>query len=260
MVCRRLKSLAITGVATHAGTVLGPLLAELIGHQHITPNRGGYCGDELRVAYYEDHETDMKVRREVPLYAERLGNYLYKELGYRGVFGFDFVADDDTKEVFLMEVNPRFAGTNNISELVYEANNHRFPIFLFHCLEFMGVKINIDISALNREWIGLEHYQTGVSNIVFKKLKPNEYYPCNFPAGMWKIINGTPEFTGRIEFDFNGMKEDEAFMIPHSVTSHGSLIMRRSCQNFQFKLTEEFQSLIYKFLTIRRSGEIPKHS
>ena len=42
---RRLKFFAIDGIATNSGTVLGPLLSELIGHPQLTPRRGGYCGN-----------------------------------------------------------------------------------------------------------------------------------------------------------------------------------------------------------------------
>jgi hypothetical protein len=42
---RRLKAFAIGGVATHTGTILGPLMSELIGHPQLTNFRGGYCGN-----------------------------------------------------------------------------------------------------------------------------------------------------------------------------------------------------------------------
>jgi hypothetical protein len=75
---RRLKSFAIDGVATHAGTALGPLCSELIGHHQLTDQRGGFCGNELRKTYFEDETVEMKVREEIFIYSERLGNFLYK--------------------------------------------------------------------------------------------------------------------------------------------------------------------------------------
>jgi hypothetical protein len=42
---KRLKPLAIGGVVTHAGTVLGPLMSDLMGHPQLTTYLGGYCGN-----------------------------------------------------------------------------------------------------------------------------------------------------------------------------------------------------------------------
>jgi hypothetical protein len=49
---RRLKGFAIGAVATKAGTIIGPLVSELIGHEELTPFQGGYCGNEIRKDYF----------------------------------------------------------------------------------------------------------------------------------------------------------------------------------------------------------------
>jgi hypothetical protein len=49
---RRLKAFAIDAVATKAGTIIGPLMSELIGHEELTAFRGGYCGNEIRKDYF----------------------------------------------------------------------------------------------------------------------------------------------------------------------------------------------------------------
>jgi hypothetical protein len=48
-----------------------------------------------------------------------------------------------------MEMNPRLTGPDALAFQVYEAQGHQFPIIFFHFLEFLGVKINLNISALN---------------------------------------------------------------------------------------------------------------
>jgi hypothetical protein len=42
---RHLKPFAIGGILIKAGTVIGPLQSELIGHEQLTLYRGGYCGN-----------------------------------------------------------------------------------------------------------------------------------------------------------------------------------------------------------------------
>jgi hypothetical protein len=156
---RRLKCFAIGAIATKAGTIIGPLQSELIGHEQLTPYWGGYCGNEIRKSYFEDVGVEMKVRREIAEYTKKFGDFLYREGLFRGIFGFDFSVDMDTNEVFFMEMNPRLTGSTTLAFQTYQAQGHKFPIILYHCLEFLDVEINLDIDVLNEEWIGLEHYQ-----------------------------------------------------------------------------------------------------
>ena len=108
------------------------------------------------------------MRREIFEHAEKLGDLIYREYNYRGYFGLDFVVDEDTNEVFLMEINPRMIGPCALTYQVYQTQGFKFPLFLFHCLEFMGEKMQLDIKAMNDEWISTEHYQSEASYIVFK--------------------------------------------------------------------------------------------
>jgi hypothetical protein len=65
MAYRRIKALAINAVATKAGTIVGALQSDLIGHEELTPFLAGYCGDEIRMSYFEDPELDKRIRREI---------------------------------------------------------------------------------------------------------------------------------------------------------------------------------------------------
>ena len=49
---RRLKCFAIDAVATKAGTIISPLMSELIGHEELITLVGGYCGNEIRKDYF----------------------------------------------------------------------------------------------------------------------------------------------------------------------------------------------------------------
>ena len=41
------RQAAIEGCATRAGTVVGPLMTELVGFPELTPYKGGWCGNEI---------------------------------------------------------------------------------------------------------------------------------------------------------------------------------------------------------------------
>jgi hypothetical protein len=105
----------------------------------------------------------MRVRREIAEYCIKFSDFLYREGLFRGIFGYDFSVDLDTNEIYFMEMNPRITGLAALGFQVYQAQGHRFPFLLYHCLEFLGIDINLDVAALNEEWIGLDHYQEEVS-------------------------------------------------------------------------------------------------
>ena len=43
----RCRGSAIEACATKAGTIVGPLMTELVGFNELTPYRGGWCGNEI---------------------------------------------------------------------------------------------------------------------------------------------------------------------------------------------------------------------
>jgi len=74
-----------------------------------------------------------------------------REEGYRGYFELDFLADANTGEMFLGELNPRVTGASSITNVTAVAYGD-MPLFLFHLLEFMDVDYEIDVDELNRRW------------------------------------------------------------------------------------------------------------
>ena len=116
---KRLRSFGVGVVAGRFGTALGPMHCELIGHRKLTPNLGGFCGNELREDYFEDEEVERRVRSEIYAIAERFGDHLYGKGIYKGYFGIDFVVDMDTKTTYFMEMNPRQTASTTLSYQYY---------------------------------------------------------------------------------------------------------------------------------------------
>ena len=136
---------AIEACATKAGTIVGPLMTELVGFKELTPYRGGWCGNEILPKSF--HPRILSKTRE---YTSRFGEQLRKE-GYRGYFELDFLVDQDTKEVYLGELNPRITGASSMTNHAAFAHADA-PLFLFHLLEFSGVPFDIDVAELNARW------------------------------------------------------------------------------------------------------------
>ena len=82
---------AIEACATKAGTIVGPLMTELVGFPELTPYRGGWCGNEIFADSFSP-----KIRQQARDWTFKFGEQLRKE-GYRGYFELDFLIDKDTE-------------------------------------------------------------------------------------------------------------------------------------------------------------------
>ncbi|MGZ8576293.1 MAG: biotin carboxylase [Actinomycetota bacterium] len=139
------RETAIEGVITRHGTLVGPLMAELTGFPELTPYDGGWCGNDV---FPEVLTAEQRRLARERTYA--VGERLRKE-GYRGYFELDFLADANSGEMYLGELNPRVTGASSITNVTAVAYGD-MPLFLFHLLEFMDVDYEIDVDELNTRW------------------------------------------------------------------------------------------------------------
>lgn len=155
----RCRSTAIEACTMRGGTIVGPLMTELVGFADLTPYRGGWCGNEL----FADAFTP-EIRGKARDYALRFGEQLRAE-GYRGYFELDFLIEEETGEVFLGELNPRITGVTSLTNHAAFAHADA-PLFLFHLLEFLGVEVDLDIEAINQRWASPEYIDSWSQMVV----------------------------------------------------------------------------------------------
>jgi biotin carboxylase len=139
------REAAIEGVITRHGTLVGPLMTELTGFPELTPYGGGWCGNDVFAAALTEEHRALARR-----YTQQMGERLRQE-GYRGYFELDFLADIDSGEMYLGELNPRVTGASSMTNVTAVAYGD-MPLFLFHLLEFMDVDYEIDVDELNAGW------------------------------------------------------------------------------------------------------------
>ncbi|NCM97107.1 MAG: biotin carboxylase [Rhodobacterales bacterium] len=142
LVCR---GSAIEACATKQGTIVGPLMTELVGFKELTPYRGGWCGNEIFATAFPP-KTRQKARELTFRFGEQL-----KEEGYRGYFELDFLVEEKTGEIYLGELNPRITGASSMTNHAAFAHADA-PLFLFHLLEFSGKPFDLDVEELNARW------------------------------------------------------------------------------------------------------------
>ncbi|CAN5783645.1 biotin carboxylase [soil metagenome] len=151
---------AIEACVTRHGTIVAPLMTELVGFKELTPYKGGWCGNEI----YPGAFTEA-IRGKAREYTQLFGEELKRE-GYKGYFELDFLIDQDTKEIYLGELNPRITGASSITNHAVFALSD-MPLFLFHLLEWMDQPYDLNVKALNARWAKKENVDSW-SQLVIK--------------------------------------------------------------------------------------------
>lgn len=176
----RCRGSALEACVTRHGTIVGPLMTELVGFPELTPYKGGWCGNEVFAEAF-DRET-RRVARES---AFRFGEALRK-LGYNGYFEIDYLIDKDSGEVYLGEVNPRITGASSMTNLAAFAHADA-PLFLFHLLEWMGVEYELDVEALNARWADPDNIDPWSQLVIKHPGKAIERVTGAPRSGIWEM-------------------------------------------------------------------------
>ncbi len=139
----RVKGSALEACVTRHGTIVGPLMTELVGFKSLTPYRGGWCGNEVNAEAFPQVVRDQ-AREATIAFGEEL-----RKMGYRGYFELDFLHDQDTDDLYLGEINPRITGASAMTNLAAFAHADA-PLFLFHLLEYADVDFELDVDDAQR--------------------------------------------------------------------------------------------------------------
>jgi hypothetical protein len=181
-VMRRIRCVqaALEACVTRHGTLVAPLMSEVVGVKELTPYRGGWCGNELRNDLFSP-----KLRAAARSAARAFGNELGRR-GYRGYFELDFLIDEDTGKLYLGEVNPRITGASLLTNI--SAFGHAdAPLFMFHLLEWSGVDWELDVDELSERWARPESIDTW-GQLVMKHTNDSIDRVTRAPAtGLWRM-------------------------------------------------------------------------
>jgi predicted ATP-grasp superfamily ATP-dependent carboligase len=240
------RGAAVEACVTRHGTIVAPLMTEIVGFKALTPSKGGWCGNEI----YPNAFTPS-LRKKAREYTQLFGDQLRKE-GYRGYFELDFLIDQDNGEIYLGELNPRITGASSITNHAVFALADA-PLFIFHIMEWMNVDYELSVNAINDRWARQENID-GWSQLIIKHTEDTVEYVHDAPrSGIWKMYD-----TGHIQFDRMDTHrravedENEGFFL--RITAKGDymyegadlgiLVTRGRMMTDDFKLTERAQNWI----------------
>jgi len=236
----RCRGSTIEACATKHGTIVGPLMTELVGFKELTPYRGGWCGNEI----FADSFTP-EIRQKARELTFRFGEQLRKE-GYRGYFDLDYLIDLDSGQIYLGELNPRVTGASSMTNHAAFAHADA-PLFLFHLLEFSDVEFELDVDELNARWADPDNIDSW-SQMVIKHTEDSVEVLAEAPqSGIWRLNDSGEVAYARFDYHRRAVaSEREAFFLrisgPGDYRYHGAdlgiLITRGRLMTNAFRLND----------------------
>lgn len=165
---------------TRQGTIVGPLMTEIVGFPELTPYTGGWAGNEVAAGSFPDGVPAVAAERTA-----RVGDEL-RNMGYRGYFEIDWLLDDENGELYLGEINPRLTGASSMTNLAAFAHADA-PLVLFHLLEFSDIDFRVDVARLNARWADPENMDAW-GQLILKRIEPGAVRLREAPpSGVWRM-------------------------------------------------------------------------
>ncbi|MGE4072337.1 MAG: biotin carboxylase [Lysobacterales bacterium] len=240
------RGAAIEACATRQGTIVGPLMTELVGFNDLTPYRGGWCGNEIFANAFS-----KRAREQARDYTFAFGEQLRKE-GYRGYFELDFLIDTKTRDIYLGELNPRITGASSMTNHAAFAHADA-PLALFHLLEFSNVPFDIDIAELNARWADPDNIDSWCQ-MVIKHTEDSIGQITHAPeTGIWRMDEAGEVHFDRFDYHRRAVRtENEAFFLRivgkgdwrYEGADLGILVLRGRAMSDKFSLTERSKKWI----------------
>ncbi len=171
---------AIEACVTRHGTIVGPLMTEMVGFENLTVRKGGWCGNEVSCSGFS-----QDVQNNAKKWTEAFGNELFNR-GYLGYFELDFLLDATTGDLYFGECNPRLTGVSNLTTM--SAFSYAdLPLILFHLLEWFDVDYDLDVKKINDRWSTPEYIDEW-SQLIFFHIEEQAAHLSFAPSsGVWRL-------------------------------------------------------------------------
>jgi biotin carboxylase len=235
------KAVAVEACITRSGTVVGPVMTELIGYPELTPYRGGWCGNEI---YFG--ALSPKNREQALKFTNRLGDRIAQE-GYHGLLEVDYLLDTDSGELYLGELNPRLSGISSMTNVSAGAYAD-MPLFLFHLAEYLELEYEVDVEEINKRW-GSERHTDVWAQIIIKETSDRVELLTEAPSsGTWRIGEDGQMGMIRPDLDWHALHDEaEGFYMQilgpgdyrYEGADLGILVVRHRLQTDEGELTEQ---------------------
>lgn len=172
-------------------------------------NGGQWVGDDF----------SLEVQGQIKECAISLGGRM-GELGYKGIFGIDFISTSDDK-VFIIEVNARITGMTPIITGIQKSLGQT-PFLLLHTLEHLGAEYTLSSEEIER----IHQYSWGDGSFGYMILFNLEDKPFTLgetlKPGVYKLRGDVLEFV-RLGYKISDLASVDEFLLV-DVKEKGSLV------------------------------------
>lgn len=108
-------SLGVNACVTQTGVLVTNFWMQIISPKNISLGSTVFQGTD----FSSTKNYSPIVNKQIQKITIKVANKL-KKVGFRGIFGLDFLFEFKTNKIYLMEINPRLAGTTSIMHYFYE--------------------------------------------------------------------------------------------------------------------------------------------
>jgi hypothetical protein len=163
---------------TRHGLLMSRLQRQLIDLSYCEgmAENGVFCGH-----VWDDASWPDKMLLEGQRQGRLIGGYLAR-LGYRGIFGVDFILDDTRNRLVPIELNPRYTGAFPVLSLLH-MEKQLIPMEAFHMLEFIGAPYRVHVEELND---GYASALRGSHLLLFLPARSKSISWRNLKAGLYQ--------------------------------------------------------------------------
>jgi predicted ATP-grasp superfamily ATP-dependent carboligase len=201
---------SITGCVTKHGVLSTNLQYQVIDAPELYNSERGsglFCGHDWTSSRFTE-----EINRQAYQSVEKIGRY-FKKMGYRGIFGIDFVLDEKSKKLYVIECNSRLLGSFPTINMVQSLNNE--PLIIgFHILEFLNIDCQIDVGQVNslmrqNNKIGAQIIPHNLTNRWTRNHK-------QIKAGVFKLKKDRLEYL-RPGYDLKHLKDKKEFVLTDGI-------------------------------------------
>jgi len=208
------SSPSITGCVTRFGILSTSLQYQILNIPHLynKPDCFGlFCGHDWTASVFSE-----KIELQAYDIVEKVGRH-FQKLGYKGIFGLDFILEEKTNTLYVVECNPRLLGSFPTLTMVQLENNEP-PILGFHILEFLNADYQLDVQAVNQ---AMRKRRRGAQMLLHNLEDQWVETTVEIKPGVYRLGDNKIEFL-RTGYQFSHLKNDNEFLVTEGVPIKGS--------------------------------------
>jgi hypothetical protein len=206
---------SISACATKYGVITGSIQTQILDVPEVRDVKEGsglFSGHDFS---YGDFGRDLNNQARV--IAVNFGNYIYKNLGYKGIFGIDLIVRKDIGCVYPIECNPRYTDAFPLLSQIY-IRSGAIPMDVFHVFEHLNIDYKTDVDEISSSY----KVSSPASQLILETRSEDwTQVSGELKAGVYKIGDGINYL--RPGYRFEHLNSADEFLVTEGVPHKGQI-------------------------------------